>query len=92
MWVMTDLLIASLLTGLAVTYVVELLDLISYGIVSRTLLNKYFALPMAFGGMFLLTELDLKMIVTVPAAAFVSVAIGKYINKPTVLNNGLRRL
>lgn len=83
---MTDLFISALLTSLAVTYLVELLDLVSYGMLARTTLNKYFALPMAFGGMFLLTELDLKMIVTVPAAAFVSVAIGKYINKPTVIN------
>lgn len=89
---MTDLLISALLTSLAVTYLVELLDLVSYGMLARTTLNKYFALPMAFGGMYLLTELDLKMIITVPASAFVSVAIGKYINKPTVLNNGLRRL
>lgn len=87
---MTDLLISAILTGLAVTYIIELLDLVSYGILPRTTLNKFLALPMSFGGMFLLTELDLKMIISVPAAAFVSVAISKYINKPTVINNGLR--
>lgn len=87
---MTDLLISAILTGLAVTYLIEFIDLISYGILARTTLNKYFALPMAFGGMFLLTDMNLKMLVTVPAATFVSVAIGKYINKPTVINNGLR--
>jgi hypothetical protein len=87
---MNDLLISAVLTGLAVTYLIELVDLVSFGIIPRTTMNKYVALPMSFCGMFLLTELDLNMIVTVPAAAFVSVAISKYINKPTVLNNGLR--
>jgi hypothetical protein len=87
---MTDLLLASILTGLAVTYVIEFLDLITTGLFGKTFLNKYLALPLSFGGMFALYQIDMQMIVSVPAATFVSLIVSKYLNKPVVINNGQR--
>lgn len=87
---MTDLLLSAILTGLAVTYVIELLDLVTTGLFGKTLLNMYLALPLSFGGMFSLYDIDMQMIVSVPAATFVSLMVSKYLNKPVVINNGPR--
>jgi len=83
---MTDLLIATLLTGFAVTYILELLDLSYLGAwLGKSNINIFFALPLSFGGMYVFYELDKLLLVTVPAATFVSLALGKYLNKPTVV-------
>jgi len=87
---MTDLLISVILTGLAVTYVIEFLDLITTGLFGKTLLNQYLALPLSFGGMFALYDIDLQMVVSIPATTFVSLIVSKYLNKPVVINNGTR--
>lgn len=87
---MTDLLIAVILTGLAVTYVIELLDLVTTGLFGKSLLNMYLALPLSFGGMFAMYNIDMQMIVSVPAATFVSLMVSKYLNKPVVINNNQR--
>jgi hypothetical protein len=83
---MTDLLIATLLTGFAVTYILELLDLSYLGAwLGKSNINIFFALPLSFGGMYTFYELDKVLLVTVPAATLVSLALGKYLNKPTVV-------
>ena len=83
---MTDLLIATLLTGFAVTYILELLDLSYLGAwLGKSNINIFFTLPLSFGGMYVFYELDKLLLVTVPAATFVSLALGKYLNKPTVV-------
>lgn len=87
---MTDLLLAAILTGLAVTYVIEFLDLVTTGLFGKTLLNKYLALPLSFSGMVALYQIDMQMVVSVPAATFVSLIVSKYLNKPVVINNGPR--
>lgn len=90
---MTDLLITVLLTGFAVTYILELLDLSLLGAwISKTTINLVFALPLSFGGVYVFSELSLEMLVSVPAATFVSLALGKYLNKPTVIPQRLPRL
>ena len=83
---MTDLLIATLLTGFAVTYILELLDLSYLGAwLGKSNINIFFALPLSFGGMYVFYEIDKLLLVTVPAATFVSLVLGKYLNKPTVV-------
>lgn len=83
---MTDLLIATLLTGFAVTYLVELFDISPIGwMISKPTMNKYFALPLSFGGLFVFYEIDKLLIVAVPAATFISLMLGRYLNKPTVV-------
>lgn len=90
---MTDLLLSVVLTGLAVTYILELLDLTLLGAwIGKSNINIFFALPLSFGGLYLLNGLTLNLAVLVPAATFVSLALAKYLNKPTVMQQRLNRL
>ena len=90
---MTDLLIAVLLTGFAVTYALELIDLSIVGAyISKTTINLVFALPFTFGGLYVFLGLTPHLYVAVPAATFVSLALGKYLNKPTVVPQRITRL
>lgn len=88
---MTDLLLSVLLAGFAVTYVLEFLDL--FDIVNKSTLNRWLALPLSVAGMYILVgELLTEMIVTVPATTFVSLALMKFLNKPTVVQQRIPRL
>lgn len=83
---MTDLLLAVALTGFAVTYVLELLDLTLLGAwIGKSNINIFFAPPLSFGALYVFYGLDLNLVVLVPAATFVSLALAKYLNKPTVV-------
>lgn len=84
---MTDLLLATIITGFAVTYIIELLDLSILGEwIGKSNINVFFALPLSFGGMYVFYQLDKLLFVTVPAATFISLMLGKYLNKPTVVS------
>lgn len=90
---MTDLLIAVILTGFAVTYALELIDLSIVGaFLSKQTINLAFALPLSFGGLYVFLGISTHLIVAVPASTFVSLALGKYLNKPTVVSQRLPRL
>lgn len=90
---MTDLLITVFLTGLAVTYALELIDLSIIGAyVSKQTINIAFALPLSFGGLYVFLGISTYLFVAVPAATFISLALGKYLNKPTVVSQRLPRL
>ena len=90
---MVNLLISAILTGCAVTYVLEMLDVVSLGILEKGTINKVFSLPLSFGGMYALTrEINLSLLVTVPAVTLVSLALSKYLNKPIVTQTRLPRL
>ena len=81
----TDIVIPVLLTGMAVTYVIEFLDLFISGFITKPTLNKYFALPLSFLGLWVQIDLYYDFFVLVPAATFVSLAIGMYLNKPVIV-------
>jgi len=90
---MTDILITVLLVALAVTYVMELLDLTILGAwIGKSNINIFFAPPLSLGGLYLFSGLNLNLVVLVPAATFVSLALAKYLNKPTVVQQRLPRL
>lgn len=89
---MTDLLITILISGVAITYVIELLELITNGLVGIPLLNKFLTFPLSFGAMFSQYSLDKHFIISVPATTFVAIAVSKWLNKPTVVANRLPRL
>ena len=83
---MTDLLLSVVLAGLAVTYILELLDLTYLGAwIGKSNINIFFALPLSFGALYVLNGVDINLVVLVPAATFVSLALAKYLNKPTVV-------
>jgi len=84
---MTDLLITSVLASFAVTYVIEILDLITFSIFGKAMFNKYLSFPLSFGAMYSQINFKKELIVAVPAVTFASIAVGKYINKPVVLNS-----
>jgi hypothetical protein len=69
---------------MAVTYAIEFLDLITYVIVDKSFLNKLLPMPLSLGALYLLKYWDLKLVVAVPAASFLSLMINKYLNKPVV--------
>ena len=79
---MTDLLISVVLVGVAVTYTVEFLDLVTTGFFGVSVLNKFLSLPLSVGGLFVLDTTDVKLAVAAPATAFVALFISKLINKP----------
>jgi hypothetical protein len=83
---MTDLLITTILAGLAVTYAIEFLDLLVGGFFGKTILNKWLSLPLSFGAVFSQLHWDTTLIIAVPAATFIAVAVGQYLNKPVVTN------
>ena len=90
---MVDLLIATVLTGLAVTYVLELLNLTILGAwLGKSNINIFFAPPLSFGALYVFYEIDINLVVTVPAATFISLALTKYLNKPAVVQSRLPRL
>ena len=86
----TDIVISVLLTGMAVTYVIEFLDLFISGFITKPTLNKYFALPLSFLGLWAQLNIETDFFVLVPAATFVSLAIGMYLNKPVVIKSPTR--
>ena len=86
----TDIVISVLLTGMAVTYVIEFLDLFISGFITKPTLNKYFALPLSFLGLWAQLNIEMDFFVLVPAATFVSLAIGMYLNKPVVIKSPTR--
>lgn len=90
---MTDLLISTILTGAAATYVVEVLDLILLGMFEKQTIYKLLSLPLSFGGMYALQgDFTTSLFVSVPASTFVSLMLVKYLNKPIVTQTRLPRL
>lgn len=83
---MTDLLISILITGIAITYVIEFINLVTVDFFGISGLNKVLTLPLSIGGLWLLDTRGLPLIVAVPAAGFVSLYIGKQLDKPVVAN------
>lgn len=83
---MVDILIVVVVTGFAVNLILELIELsILSEYLSKQELNVFFSLPLSFGGVYLLLPFSLEMIVVVPAATFVSLALSKILNKPQII-------
>jgi len=76
---MADYILAILMVGMALTYILELVD---FGFVSRSSLNKFLTLPLSVGGFYLLGYWDKTLVIAVPASIFVALFIGKQLNKP----------
>jgi hypothetical protein len=83
---MTDLLISILITGTAITYTIEFLNLITTDFFGISFLNKVLTLPLSFGGLWALDVWGMHLAVAVPSAAFVALFIGKQLDKPVVTN------
>lgn len=89
---MIDLLITVVIAGVAVTYVIEFLELVTTGMFGVPLLNKFLTLPLSFGALISQNSLDRHFIIAVPAIATVALLLSKYLNKPRVVQQRLPRL
>jgi hypothetical protein len=89
---MVDLLITILIAGVAVTYVIEFVELITTGLFGVPLLNKFLTLPLSFGALISQNSLNMQFIIAVPAIATVALLLSKYLNKPRVVQQRLPRL
>ena len=89
---MIDLLITIIIAGVAVTYVIEFIELITTGMFGVPLLNKFLTLPLSFGALISQNSLDMQFIIAVPAIATVALLLSKYLNKPRVVQQPLPRL
>ena len=89
---MVDLLITIIIAGVAVTYVIEFVELITTGMFGVPLLNKFLTLPLSFGALISQNSLDMQFIIAVPAIATVALLLSKYLNKPRVVQQRLPRL
>ena len=83
---MTSLLIITLLSGIAVTYVIEFINLVTIDFFGIPGLNKFLSLPLSAGAVFSHVGFHHQLIIAIPAAAFISAATSKLINKPTIVS------
>ena len=58
---MTDLLITIIISGIAVTYVIEFIELTTFGMFGVPLLNRVLTLPLSFGALFSQYPLNMDM-------------------------------
>lgn len=89
---MVDLLIAVILSGFAITFTVELLALLLSWFLNKETLYTWLSLPLSFGTMFVLYDIERSFIVSVPATAFIALILKRYINTATVTSTRLKRL
>jgi hypothetical protein len=82
---MVNLLISVLLSGLAVTFTIELLSLGLGLLISKEKLYAFLSLPLSFGALLCFYSINLKFVVSVPAVSFIALLINKYINKPITI-------
>ena len=89
---MVNLFVSILISGFATTFVIELLALLLSWFFEKETIYRWLALPLSFGAMFALYDIGRTFIISVPATAFVTLILNKYINTPVVSSTRLRRL
>ena len=82
---MVNLLITVLLSGLAVTFTIELISLALKFFMGKEKLYAVLSLPLSFGALLCFYDINLKFAVSVPAVSFIVLLINKYINKPITI-------
>lgn len=89
---MVDLFVAVLLSGFAVTFVIELLALLTSWFFEKEVLYTVLSLPLSFVAMYIMFSVDKGMFISVPATAFIALVLKKNLNAPNVTSMKLRRL
>jgi hypothetical protein len=87
---MVNLLIVVFLSGIAVTFTIELISLGLGLFFNKERIYSVFSLPLSIGALMCFYSLDKKSIVAIPAIAFVVLMLNKFINKPVVINASRR--
>lgn len=89
---MANLLLSVLISGLAVTYVLELIDKIQLGIFEKSTINLVFSMPLSLASLYALhRHWTVTLAVLVPATTFFALVLNMYINKPTVVQQRITR-
>jgi hypothetical protein len=89
---MVDLLLSVLLSGIAVTFAIEFFSLVLVWFFDKERIYSVLALPLSFGALTCMYEIDRVFIVSVPATAFFVLLFNKIVNKPVVINAPKRNL
>jgi hypothetical protein len=89
---MVDLLIYVLLSGIAVTFAIEFFSLVLVWFFDKERIYSVLALPLSFGALISMYQIDRSFIVAVPATAFFVLFLNKILNKPVIINNNRRNL
>lgn len=89
---MVDLLLAVLISGIAVTFTIEFFSLVLGWFFDKERIYSVLALPFSFGALMCFYNLNKHLIIAVPATAFVVLLLNKFINKPVVINASRRSL
>jgi Zn-dependent membrane protease YugP len=87
---MVNLLISVLLSGIAVTFTIELLSLGLGLFIDKERIYSVLSLPLSFGALICFYSVTKEFIVAVPAIAFVALVLNKMVNKPVVFNASRR--
>ena len=89
---MVNLLIATILIGFAVFYLIEVIDFIQSFLFSikRSTLNLVLSVPLSIGGFYLLDFWSIKLVVTSMASALICSVIDKQVNKPVMIQQRRR--
>lgn len=89
---MVNLLISIILSGFAVTFAIELIALITSWFFQKPMIYAVLSLPFSFLAMFVMYKVTREMFVSVPATAFVTLVLNKYLNAASMTSTRLKRL
>jgi hypothetical protein len=88
---MVNLLISVILSGIAVTFAIELLSLGLELFVDKERIYSVLSLPLSFGALMCFYPITKAFIVSVPAIAFIVLILNKMVNKPVIINASRRQ-
>jgi len=83
-----DIFFETLLVGAAVAYILE--AVLATNLLSPALVKGLFPLPLAVFGLWLFSITGFHLFICSPAASFVTLALMKLVNKPTVVQTTRR--
>ena len=82
---MVNSLIQTILTGLAVAFLLEVVDKIQRDFFDKSTINFVFSSPLSLGGIYLFTGWTKEMFVLVPATTFIALMLNLVVNRPYVI-------
>ncbi|CAB4166938.1 hypothetical protein UFOVP964_37 [uncultured Caudovirales phage] len=87
---MVNLLVAIVLSGIAVTFVIEFISLGLALFYKKERIYSVFSLPLSFGAFLCFYDITRTFFVAVPAISFIALVINRNINRTLVVSNTRR--
>jgi hypothetical protein len=85
-----DILIAVIISGMAVAYVTEFISTLTDDFFKPALVKRILTLPLAYGACWYMDITGFALVISGPAAAFISLALLLILNRPVIVNNSRR--